>query len=94
MTIKQFTIWDVLSDSEADAEELRIRHHLARELSSIVHGWGIAQKEAASRLKISSPRLSDLIQGRIAKFSSRSLIKMLIIAGAKVEIAVQPNDAL
>jgi predicted XRE-type DNA-binding protein len=85
------SIWDALADSPEEAENLRLRAHLIRALAGAVSGWGVTQKEAAERLQLTQPRLNDLLQGKVDKFSLDALVNLL--AGAKLKIEVEVKAA-
>jgi predicted XRE-type DNA-binding protein len=42
-----------------------------------VRGEGWTQAEAAARLNVNQPRVSDLLNGKISKFSLDALVNML-----------------
>ncbi|MGY4535424.1 hypothetical protein ACVW0Y_004579 [Pseudomonas sp. TE3786] len=46
---------------------------------------------ASKRIRLTQPRLNDLLKGKVDKFSLDALVNML--AGAKLKIAVQVNAA-
>ena len=46
--------------------------------------------EAAKRLKVSQPRISDLTRGKISRFSLDTLVNMLTDAGLKVNVRIKP----
>jgi predicted XRE-type DNA-binding protein len=87
------SIWDALVDSPEEAENLRLRSKLMRIVSRLVSEWGVAQKEAAARLRVTQPRLNDLLKGKIDKFSLDALVNMLANANFEVEIDVRPKAA-
>lgn len=47
-------------------------------------GW--TQAEAARRLSISQPRMSDLQRGKINRFALGTLVSMAVAAGLHVEL--------
>jgi predicted XRE-type DNA-binding protein len=47
-------------------------------------GW--TQKEAATRLGVTQPRISNLMRGRLDLFSLDSLAAMLALAGIQIEL--------
>jgi predicted XRE-type DNA-binding protein len=47
-------------------------------------GW--TQKEAAKRLGVTQPRISDLMRGKISLFSIDALVVMLNKAGVRLEV--------
>ncbi len=54
---------------------------------------GLTQKEAAKRLGVTQPRISDLMRGHIDLFAFESLVKMLSKAGLKIDMHMgRPPD--
>jgi predicted XRE-type DNA-binding protein len=68
------------------SENLRIRSDLMIELSELIRNKGWTQAKAAQLMGVSQPRISDLVRGKIDRFSIDSLIAMLGSAGVKVRI--------
>ena len=68
------------------SENLRIRSELMIELSELIRNKGWTQARAAELMGVSQPRISDLVRGKIDRFSIDSLIAMLGSAGVKVRI--------
>ena len=80
---------DVFRDLGFDvdaSENLRIRSDLMIELSELIRDKGWTQAQAAELMGVSQPRISDLVRGKIDRFSIDSLIAMLGSAGVKVRI--------
>ena len=69
-----------------ESENLRVRADLMIELSRLIENKKWTQAEAAKIMGVSQPRISDLVRGKIDKFSIDSLISMLGSAGVKVRI--------
>ncbi|MFC1499588.1 helix-turn-helix domain-containing protein [Candidatus Zixiibacteriota bacterium] len=69
-----------------ESENLRVRADLMIELSRLIKNEKWTQAEAAKIMGVSQPRISDLVRGKIDKFSIDSLISMLGSAGVKVRI--------
>lgn len=82
-------VWDALEDSPEQAANMRLRAELMRIAQEHVRSIGLTQREAASHLGLTQPRLNDLLQGRIQKFSLDALVKLLARAGKHVEIDVK-----
>lgn len=61
-----------LGFSPADARNLRMRSQLMTALRKFIDKGRLAQAEAAKRLKVSQPRVSDLMRGKSAV--SRSML--------------------
>ena len=71
-----------------EAENLRIRAALMVELTESIRRAHLTQKEAAATLRVTQPRISDLMRGRINVFSIDTLIAMLSRVGVKTTIRV------
>ena len=69
-----------------ESENLRIRSDLMIELSQLIQNKGWTQVQAAELMGVSQPRISDLVRGKIDRFSIDSLIAMLGSAGVRVRI--------
>jgi len=82
-------VWDALEDSPEQSANMRLRAELMRIAQEHVRGMALTQREAASHLGLTQPRLNDLLQGRIQKFSLDALVKLLSRAGKRVEIDVK-----
>ena len=83
------SVWDALSERAS----LTIRSELMIALEGAVERWKITQKQAATRLGITQPRLNDLLKGRINKFSLDSLVDLATKAGLSVTIKVKKQAA-
>ena len=73
-----------------EAENLRVRADLMIELIRIIRSRRLTQKGAAKLLGVSQPRISDLMTGKINRFSIDALVEMLARAGRRVEFATKP----
>ncbi|HKS15116.1 MAG TPA: XRE family transcriptional regulator [Pseudomonas sp.] len=87
------SVWDALVDSPEEAENLRLRSKLMRAITRTVKAWDLPQKEAARQLHVTQPRLSDLLNGKIDKFSLDALVNMLANADLEIDILVKPKAA-
>lgn len=81
-------IFSDLGFSEDEAENLKIRADLMIELTKLIETQGLTQTAAAELLGVTQPRISDLMRGKIDRFSVDSLIEMLGHAGACVSVVV------
>ena len=73
----------------ADSGELMAKAKLAAQISSIIQHRHLTQAAAAEVLGISQPRVSDLIRGRLDRFSLASLLHFLLALDRDVEIVVR-----
>jgi predicted XRE-type DNA-binding protein len=76
----------------AEAENLKLRSDLMIALSKLIGSRGLTQVQAASLLGVSQPRISDLVRGKIDRFSLDTLVAMLGHAGVRVRL-VLPRSA-
>lgn len=72
----------------ADSEEMEIRSDLMSEVVKIIRNSGIPQKEIATILGVSAPKVSALMSGKINDFSNDTLMSYLTSLGCNVEIKV------
>ena len=63
--------------SKGQAEHLLVRSDLLIQLQKAIASRGMKQAEAAKMLKVTQPRVSDLLRGRVDLFSTDMLIDML-----------------
>jgi len=80
------SVWDALEDTPQDAANMRLRTKLMRTLCETVRAWELPQKDAAKRLGITQPRLNDVLNGKIDKFSLDALVNLS--AAAKLEVDI------
>lgn len=80
-----------LGFSEAEADHLMIRSRLMIEVEKFVERSKLSQKAAAKMLGVTQPRLNDLRQGKVQKFSIDALVKMLSNVGIRVDVHVSAS---
>lgn len=73
----------------AEAENLRLRSELMIRVEKLIQARGLTQRDAAKQLGVTQPRISDLIRGKIDRFSIDSLVEMLGRAGLEVRISTR-----
>ena len=81
-------IWDALEDSPIEAANMSMRATLMIAIEQKVRSWKITQSEAAHRLGITQPRLSDLMKGRVGNFSLDALVALAAQAGLSVRLDI------
>lgn len=87
------SVWDALADTPAEAENLRVRSALMREIRLRIDRFGWSQRVAAQNLGVTQPRISDLVNGKIDKFSIDTLINMAGSVGLRVDVSIEAADA-
>ena len=79
-------VWDALEDTPQQAANMRMRSTLLLALCNAIRSWELSQQDAAQRLGISQPRLNDMLNGKIDKFSLDALVNLSAAAQMNVEI--------
>ncbi|PMR72929.1 helix-turn-helix domain-containing protein [Billgrantia endophytica] len=82
------SVWDAIEDTAAEAENMKLRSGLMMALEQHINRQGWTQGEAAKRLGVTQPRVSDLMRGKIHLFSLDTLVNMVVAAGLHVEMRV------
>jgi predicted XRE-type DNA-binding protein len=90
MTEQTFaSAWDAIEGTPAEAENMKLRSTLMMALERHIRSKRWTQAEAARRLGVTLPRISDLLRGTIDRFSLDTLVNMLTEAGLQVEVNVR-----
>jgi predicted XRE-type DNA-binding protein len=79
-----------LGFSTEESERLLVRADLLLQLQNALAARELTQAQAARILRVTQPRLSDLLRGRIDLFSTDSLIDMLARLGVRVRFVLKP----
>ena len=77
-----------LGFSTEEATNLKVRSDLMIRLSKLIDARGLTQAQAADLFGVTQPRISDLVRGKIDRFSIDTLIAMLGHAGVRIQIVV------
>jgi predicted XRE-type DNA-binding protein len=77
-----------LGFSREEAENLKMRTDLMIQLSRLIQARRLTQAAAAALFGVTQPRVSDLVRGKIDRFSIDTLVAMLGHAGVRVQIVV------
>lgn len=72
-----------------EAEHLKVRSDLLIQLQKLIASRGFTQAETAKILRVTQPRVSDLLRGRIDLFSTDTLIDMLARLGVQVKLVLK-----
>jgi predicted XRE-type DNA-binding protein len=64
-----------------------------KQIQKLIASRRLKQKAAAKLLRVTQPRVSDLLRGRIDLFSTDALIDMLARLGAQVRLTVKARPA-
>ena len=88
MADKYESVFDAIADSPEEALNMKLRASLIREIRTKVTTAGWTQAKTALQLGITQPRVSDLLSGKLSKFSLDALVNMLARLGSEVELKV------
>ena len=77
-----------LGFSKEEAANLLVRSRLMVEVKCHIEREKLTQAKAAKLFGVTQPRISDLVRGKIDRFSIDTLIAMLGHAGVRVQIVL------
>jgi predicted XRE-type DNA-binding protein len=83
------SVWDALTDTPERAANLRARSELMGQVAQLVNDGGWSQVEAAEHCRVTQPRISDLLRGRVSRFSIDALVNIATALGRTVHIKLQ-----
>ena len=87
------SVWDAIENTPAEAASMKARAELMNSIIELVRKQGLTQSEAAKRLGVTQPRVSDLMRGKVDLFSLDTLVDMLALAGRRVGLKVKRGAA-
>lgn len=73
-----------------DADKLKIKTGLVIEIRKAMRRLELTQQEAARRMGITQPKVSDMMRGDFSNLSERKLMDCLNRLGYDIEIKVTP----
>ena len=76
-----------------DAEKLKIKTGLVIEIRKAMGTLGLTQQDAAKRMGITQPKVSDMMRGDFTNLSERKLMDCLTRLGYDIDIKVRPAKA-
>lgn len=71
-----------------EAENLKVRADLMIQISKLIRSRRLTQAQAAALFGVTQPRVSDLVRGKIERFSIDTLVAMLGHAGVQVQFTL------
>ena len=83
---------NVFADMGArDAEELLAKAELARVIRQQIRARQLTQQDAAALLGVSQPDVSDLVRGKLSRFSRDRLERFLNALDMEIRIQIGPR---
>jgi predicted XRE-type DNA-binding protein len=89
MTKSSGNVFRDVGFSSGEAEHLLVRSDLLIKVQKLIKSKHLTQKELAKTLRITQPRVSDLLRGRIDLFSTDALIDILARLGVRVRLVLK-----
>jgi predicted XRE-type DNA-binding protein len=80
------SVWDALADTPAEAANLKVRADLTQQIRELISGQDWTQEQAATQCNITQPRLNELLQGRVSKFTLEALVSIAAALGQVVHV--------
>ena len=74
-----------------NSEELLLKARIASFINEKIKLHGMSQAEAATRMGTTQPNVSNIVSGRLDKFSLERLLTFVRALGHDVEIKVRPS---
>ncbi|PSM60335.1 transcriptional regulator [Citrobacter freundii] len=71
-----------------DAEQMQLKAQLAMVIGEILQRKGLTQQQAAQLLRMTQPKLSNLLRGQFRGISEAKMLECLVRLGRDVEIVV------
>jgi predicted XRE-type DNA-binding protein len=87
-------VFEDIGFSPEEAANLRLRSELMIGIARLIEDRGLSQRNAARLLGVTQPRVSDLVRGKIHRFSVESLLVMLHRAGVRASVSTETQPAL
>ena len=75
----------------ADAESQLLKAQLVSRLADLIAALNLTQTEAAARIGIAQPDLSNILRGRFRGYSVERLMRCLTALGSEIDIVIRPQ---
>lgn len=85
------SVWDAIESQPAEAENMKLRSELMIALKQRIAQLELSQAQAAKRLGVTQPRVSDLLRGKINLFGLDALVNMAAAVGLRVDLRVRES---
>jgi predicted XRE-type DNA-binding protein len=86
---KATNVFEDLGFTENEAANLQLRSAMMTRLIAEIENQGLTQAAAARRMRITQPRVSDLMRGKLSLFSIDTLIALLSAMGLRVDLKIR-----
>jgi predicted XRE-type DNA-binding protein len=83
------SVWDAIEDTPEETENMKLRSALMMALKDHIVRADLSQAQAAKLFRVTQPRVSDLMRGKINLFAIDTLVNMAAAAGMHVEMRLR-----
>lgn len=83
------SVWDAIEATPQAAASMRARSELMIAMTELIRRSDWTQRDAATKLGVTQPRVSDLMRGRIERFSVDTLVDMAAKVGLNPRITLK-----
>ena len=80
------SVSDLLEKTPEERKDYELRCELINELRNYIEKSGMTQTDVAKALSVAQPRVSDLMRGKVSKFSLGTLLEFMMDLGFHVTI--------
>ena len=77
------SVWDAIADSPEETANLKLRSQLMNAIKAYIDHEDLTQEEAAKQLGVTQLGVSELVNGRISKFTIDKLVNMAARVGIR-----------
>lgn len=84
--------FELFATDSVELNIISLKSKLLIIVSNLIRNEGWSQIDAAKRLGVNQPRISNLMHGHVSKFSLDSLIEMLCRIGYVIDVSFRPHD--
>jgi len=83
------SVWDAITNTLEQAVNMRTRSELMQQIAAIVSEKQWVQVEAAKRCEVTQLRMTDLLCGRVSRFSLKALTNIATAIGRRVHVGLK-----
>lgn len=87
-------VFSDLGFSPEQSGKLAIKSYLMMQIESFIKKKGLTQDQASELMGVSRPRISDVMLGKIDKFTIDALVDLLTRAGFHIAVTVEHSPCL
>lgn len=89
MAERYTNVWDALVEDQTERESCKLKSKLLMTIELQIQEQGLTQQQAAEKLGVTQPRISDLMRGKMDRFSIDTLVNMLASLGIFLDVQVR-----